>query len=581
MISGYGISENTISAEDEAWPQASPIDLSTAEINTDSVYTSNLFHFFALATATSSGVKDLVTGLLATTTGTVDIDDTVAGDGFVSLNPYGFTPATSVDDLTDQLTIVVVAKAQVINYSGFFGHLFSQHPAWFLTNKDYTSNQPRRFAVEAGGIEYTVDFADAGESSDSGLLHVYVGTYDGTAVRVYQDGYLVGELAASGTLTGQDAAHTRIGSYWGVTDGANLGATVQAICFGAAEAWNDAKVLGFMSDPWRNSLRAPSGSTPQYDVFPDAGSQSQAGSAPAVDVDFAIAPAKGTQVQTANAPTVDVDFAVTAAKGTQTQTGNAPGVDISFDVAPAKGTQAQTGNAPSVGISFAVAPAKGTQAQIGNAPGVSISFDVVPDPGLQLQFANAPSVDVTYAVVPAKGTQNQTGNSPSIGPIRSVEPAKGTQLQIGNTPTVALLFEVTPAKGTQTQIGNSPIVSSQDQVVPSAGRQTQTGNVVSISVAYSVVPDKGTQLQRGAASAALIQYQVAPVKAYQAQRGSVADIGFEPTVLPAHGAQVQTGSYEWPRDIIDVVVSADTSFVSMISADTSFLDVIAESTSIL
>lgn len=251
MLGFSPLSADPISAPVPNFPAPCPIDLSLAILDTDNSLVDDMVHCFPLALATASGTKDYVTGMMATTTGAVVIDSTPAGPAFASINPYGYTPAVSVDDLTDQLTIAVIAKTQIFNYAGYFGHLFSQHPAWFFTNQDYTSSVPTRFAIEVGGVEYTLNFADGGQAGDADMLHSYVATYDGANLKTYQDGLLINTTAVTGNLSNQVALNTRVGSYWGETGGPNTGQRDQVFVSLSRRAWTENEVYEFTDNPWQ------------------------------------------------------------------------------------------------------------------------------------------------------------------------------------------------------------------------------------------------------------------------------------------------------------------------------------------
>lgn len=233
------------------FPFPPPFDLSTASLNTGNALTVDAIHCFALALASSAGVIDFVTELNATTSGTITIDSTAAGDAYKSVNPNGFTPATSVADLTDAFTIAVIANTQIFTVQGFFGHLFSQHPAWFLSNQDYTANQPTRMGFEIGGVESSVNFDDGGESGEADVMHVYVATYDGANIKTYQDGALINTVPATGNISSQDASHTRVGSYWGDTSGQLVGSRDQVFAMLLRRVWSAAEVTSFSANPWQ------------------------------------------------------------------------------------------------------------------------------------------------------------------------------------------------------------------------------------------------------------------------------------------------------------------------------------------
>jgi len=234
------------------FPFPPPIDLATAVLNTANALTTDMVHCFPMAVASVAGSKDYVTGLDATASGTIVIASTAAGDAYESINALGFTPASSVADLTDQLTMTVIADTAILvgGTVGLFGHVWSQHPAWFYTNKDY-SFMPSRFAMTAGGVEYSVDFNDAHEAGADPKIHVYVAVYDGATLMLYQGGVVVGSVSATGDISDQDAAHTRIGCYWGVTDGTLLGDRKQIMQTLSRRAWSAGEVASYSANPWQ------------------------------------------------------------------------------------------------------------------------------------------------------------------------------------------------------------------------------------------------------------------------------------------------------------------------------------------
>lgn len=234
------------------FPFPPPFDLSTAVLNTANALTTDMVHCFPMSVSSSAGAKDYVTGLDAAATGTITVVSTAAGDAYESINALGFTPASSVADLTDQMTMTVIADTAILvgGAVGLFGHLWSQHPAWFYTNKDF-SFMPSRFAMTAGGVEYSVDYDDAGEAGADPQIHVYVAVYNGVTLTLYQDGVQVGSVAATGDLTDQDASHTRIGCYWGVTDGTLLGDRKQMMQTLSRRAWGAGEVASYSANPWQ------------------------------------------------------------------------------------------------------------------------------------------------------------------------------------------------------------------------------------------------------------------------------------------------------------------------------------------
>lgn len=233
------------------FPFPPPFDLSTAILNTGNPLTADIVHCFALALASSGGVIDFATGLNATTSGTITIDSTAAGNAYAALNPNGFTPALSVGNLTDKFTIIVIAKTFIFNFDGYFGHMFSQHPAWWMGNQDFLSDQPTRLGMTIGGVEYSVNFADGGEWDDSSPLHVYGATYDGANIKTYQDAVLINTLPVTGNISSQDAAHTRVGSYWGDTTGPLVGSRDEVVALLFRRPWSAAEFAIYQANPWQ------------------------------------------------------------------------------------------------------------------------------------------------------------------------------------------------------------------------------------------------------------------------------------------------------------------------------------------
>lgn len=251
-----------------AWPSPAPYDLDTAVLDEDNPLTADLVHFVPLGIATAAGVRDIVDDSVSSAISTpVDIDDTAGGPGWRATNPNGIAPTNGVTDLTDEFTLLIIAKAQILSSPtslANFGHLYSMHPAWFIGNQDL-SFQPRRVEIQTTNGTYLAAFS-ADDFVNPDALHMYVAVYDGATLKAYKNGILNNSVSATGDLVGQDASHLRIGSYWDEDDGSLVAGSDMVVTQLWRRALSAADIIELYENPWQLGKAPGSGTTVTSDL---------------------------------------------------------------------------------------------------------------------------------------------------------------------------------------------------------------------------------------------------------------------------------------------------------------------------
>lgn len=140
---------------------------------------------------------------------------------FDGANDYLMVADSSSLDISDTITVSAWVNLDALDYDGSseaYNHLVSKWGAYVLRAFDTAGNYGYSFAIFDGSSEYIASSVNSEDTPELGSWQHIVGTYDGTTVKLYQNGKLLYTQAHTGNIdTNNNDLY--IGGYEGLSNG--------------------------------------------------------------------------------------------------------------------------------------------------------------------------------------------------------------------------------------------------------------------------------------------------------------------------------------------------------------------------